>query len=55
MAAVKGGDPDPVKFVVNSHWHGDHSGGNENLGKMGAVIFWRRSRVSIPTRSLMHI
>jgi len=38
LAAVKSIDPDPVKFVVNTHWHGDHSGGNENLGKAGAVI-----------------
>jgi len=28
----------PVKFVVNTHWHGDHTGGNENLGKAGVVI-----------------
>jgi glyoxylase-like metal-dependent hydrolase (beta-lactamase superfamily II) len=27
-----------VRFVVNTHWHGDHTGGNENLGKAGAVI-----------------
>lgn len=38
LAAVKGVDPDPVAFVVNTHWHGDHTGGNENLGKVGAVI-----------------
>ena len=38
LAAVKSVDPDPVKFVINTHWHGDHSGGNENLGKAGAVI-----------------
>ncbi len=38
LAAVKSIDPDPVKFVVNTHWHRDHSGGNENLGKAGAVI-----------------
>lgn len=38
LAAVKRVDPDPVTFVVNTHWHGDHSGGNENLGKAGAVI-----------------
>lgn len=29
----------PVKFLVNTHWHYDHSGGNENFGKRGAVIF----------------
>lgn len=28
----------PVKFLINTHWHGDHSGGNENFGKAGAVI-----------------
>jgi cyclase len=29
----------PVKFLINTHWHGDHSGGNENFGKAGALIF----------------
>lgn len=38
LAAVKSVHPDPVKFVINTHWHLDHSGGNENLGKAGAVI-----------------
>jgi cyclase len=28
----------PVKYLINTHWHGDHSGGNENLGKAGALI-----------------
>jgi cyclase len=28
----------PVKFVLNTHWHFDHTGGNENLGKGGALI-----------------
>jgi cyclase len=28
----------PVKFVLNTHWHGDHTGGNEALGDLGAVI-----------------
>ena len=38
LAAVATVDPDPVKFLINTHWHDDHSGGNENLGKAGAVI-----------------
>jgi len=28
----------PLRFVLNTHWHGDHTGGNENLGKAGSVI-----------------
>ncbi len=27
-----------VRFVLNTHWHGDHTGGNENFGKAGAII-----------------
>ena len=29
----------PVEFLINTHWHGDHTGGNENLGNAGATIF----------------
>ncbi len=28
----------PVRYLVNTHWHGDHSGGNENFGRAGAII-----------------
>lgn len=28
----------PVRFLVNTHWHDDHSGGNEAFGKAGALI-----------------
>src|SRR5439155_10015091 len=28
----------PVRFVVNTHWHFDHTGGNENMGKTGALL-----------------
>lgn len=28
----------PVKFLINTHWHFDHVGGNENFGKDGVMI-----------------
>jgi glyoxylase-like metal-dependent hydrolase (beta-lactamase superfamily II) len=43
--------PGPVRFVVNTNWHPDHSGGNEALGRAGAVIIAHdntRSRLSEP-------
>ncbi|MBX2827739.1 MAG: MBL fold metallo-hydrolase [Flavobacteriaceae bacterium] len=29
----------PIKFLVNTHHHGDHVGGNENFSKEGAIIY----------------
>ncbi len=28
----------PIRFVLNTHWHGDHTGGNENMANAGALI-----------------
>jgi glyoxylase-like metal-dependent hydrolase (beta-lactamase superfamily II) len=39
LAAIRAITPDPVRFVVNTHWHFDHTGGNENMEKAGALIF----------------
>ncbi len=38
QAAIANLTSKPVKFVLNTHWHFDHTGGNENLGKAGAII-----------------
>lgn len=38
MAKVKELGGDVPKFVINTHWHFDHTGGNENFGKKGSII-----------------
>lgn len=38
QAALKALGDKPLRFVINTHWHGDHTGGNEAMGKAGAVI-----------------
>jgi glyoxylase-like metal-dependent hydrolase (beta-lactamase superfamily II) len=38
QAAVKQVSDQPVRWVVNTHWHGDHVGGNENMATAGATI-----------------
>lgn len=38
LAAIADITSEPVRFVFNTHWHGDHTGGNENLGEAGALI-----------------
>jgi len=39
VAAIEtAGGSGEVRFVLNTHWHFDHTGGNENLGDAGVVI-----------------
>ena len=39
VAAVRTVSDKPIRFLVNTHMHPDHTGGNENFGKMGTLIF----------------
>ena len=46
---ISGGQP--IRFLINTHVHGDHTGGDENFGKMGATIIARpelRNRLAHP-------
>jgi len=50
-AAIKQVSNQPVRFIVNTHVHPDHTGGNENFAKMGAVLISRnelRDRLAHP-------
>jgi glyoxylase-like metal-dependent hydrolase (beta-lactamase superfamily II) len=38
QAALKGITDKPVRFVLNTHWHGDHVGGNEYFGQHATII-----------------
>jgi glyoxylase-like metal-dependent hydrolase (beta-lactamase superfamily II) len=37
-AAIAKLSDQPVRFLLNTHWHPDHTGGNVNMGKAGTVI-----------------
>jgi len=40
-AAIKELSPAPLKLLVNTHVHTDHTGGNENFAKLGVTILGR--------------
>jgi cyclase len=51
VAAIKTVSDRPIRFMINTHLHPDHTGGNENFGKMGVTILARdqlRARLAKP-------
>ncbi len=38
LASIAEVSEQPIRFVINTHYHGDHVGGNETLGGAGSVI-----------------
>jgi cyclase len=56
VAAVRAVDPHPIRFLLNTHWHGDHTGANEEFAKAGVTIVANdavRARLSAEQHSAM--
>jgi cyclase len=52
VAAIKKISDQPIRFLIDTHVHGDHTGGNENFAKLGVTIFSRdqlRARLAHPS------
>lgn len=54
VAAIRKISGEPIRFLINTHVHGDHTGGNANFAKLGAIIMARdelRARLAHPAPS----
>lgn len=54
LAAIKAISNQPLRFLANTHYHGDHTGGNENMSNAGATIIAHnnvRERLLMPKRN----
>jgi glyoxylase-like metal-dependent hydrolase (beta-lactamase superfamily II) len=51
LAKVKSVTDQPIRFVLNTHHHGDHTGGNAQLGKTAAIIAHENARANVVKNS----
>jgi glyoxylase-like metal-dependent hydrolase (beta-lactamase superfamily II) len=50
-AAIEKLDHGPIKFVLNTHWHGDHTGGNGHFGKRASIVAHANVRKRLADKS----
>ena len=56
LAEINSLSDGPIRFVVNTHYHGDHTGGNEAMTDAGALIIAHdnvRARMAVVTENLL--
>ena len=50
-AALAKLDKGPVRYVLNTHWHGDHTGGNAHFGKSATIVAHKNVRERLAGKS----
>lgn len=49
-AAIRAMGGEKIKFLLNTHWHGDHTGGNEQFGREAVIIAHTNVRKRLSSR-----
>ena len=56
VTAIADKTDQPVRFVINTHWHYDHTDGNENFGGAGAILVSQKnSRIRMETEQFIEL